>query len=429
MAETPETHVFDAVADIEQALSDPHLIPLPAQDGPLGSMAWLRAAVARFSSGEVHAPRRAFVEAELRRVDPAVLRTLAAAGHGTDRRVVVLALAEGLGVVVGEDPDAFAEAVFTVADNYFGIVDGPAADAAVAFLLPRMTTGGVLAGTEADDPGWLELAANRIGLLVQACDATASLIGRSRAALGEANAGGMRVADAAASDALAQETATTKAHQAVAATLKADPPVAAMRRIAAADTTVGTTPVASGDLAVLNVGPVGLTFGTGPRVCPGRAHAIAIAEGALVRDPGGAAVGAMVGHVLTLAETWTAWDGTPIPRGDRVYTPHKAIRRVADHLIDHLAEVETRLAGRVPEPDHWHASMVTTPADLAPFTEEDLNEARSRLTRLAQIWQARFDSLDPLTLDASPGDGWSFREIAAHVAGSAYYADAVGKLG
>src|SRR5512138_4003147 len=94
----------------------------------------------------------------------------------------------------------------------------------------------------------------------------------------------------------------------------------------------------------------------------------------------------LVEQVLARAATWTAWDGVPRPADDRVYTPHKAIRRVADHLIDHLAEIDARLAGRAPIPDGWHASASTTPADLAPFTPQDLDEARSRLTRLAQLW-------------------------------------------
>jgi hypothetical protein len=54
------------------------------------------------------------------------------------------------------------------------------------------------------------------------------------------------------------------------------------------------------------------------------------------RDPADA-VAQMVADVLRLAETWGAWDGHPLPIDDRVYTPHKAIRRVADHMIDHLA--------------------------------------------------------------------------------------------
>ncbi|MYR43235.1 hypothetical protein [Streptomyces sp. SID5910] len=140
------------------------------------------------------------------------------------------------------------------------------------------------------------------------------------------------------------------------------------------------------------------------------------------------AVTGMVGHVLDLAATWTAWDGEPVRVDDRLYTPHKAVRRVADHLIDHLAELEARLAGERPVPDHWHASATTTDADRAPFTGEDLDEARSRLTRLARIWANRLDALTGEQLDHSPGEGWTFRELALHVAESAYYADAVGDL-
>lgn len=140
------------------------------------------------------------------------------------------------------------------------------------------------------------------------------------------------------------------------------------------------------------------------------------------------AVTNMVDHVLELAAGWTNWDGTPARVDDRVYTPHKAVRRVADHLVDHLAEMEARLAGEAPQPDHWHASMVTTEADLAPFTPADLDEARSRLTRLARIWANRLDALTEEQLDRSPGEGWSFRELALHLKGSTYYADSVGDL-
>lgn len=141
-----------------------------------------------------------------------------------------------------------------------------------------------------------------------------------------------------------------------------------------------------------------------------------------------ALVTGLVEHVLDLAATWTHWDGEPVHVDGRTYTPHKAVRRVADHLVDHLAEMEARLAGRPTEPDHWHASATTTPADLAPFTPDDLDEARSRLTRLARIWADRLDALTPRQLDDSPGEGWSFRELARHVEESVYYADAVGDL-
>lgn len=141
----------------------------------------------------------------------------------------------------------------------------------------------------------------------------------------------------------------------------------------------------------------------------------------------------MVNHVLELAVTWPRWDGIPLEvpvEGEppRTYSPHKAVRRVADHLVDHLAELEARLAGRPTEPDAWHGSMITTPADLAAFTLDDLDEARSRLRRLALIWEVRLRSLSSEQLDASGGDAWTLRQVAFHVAESAFYADSVGAL-
>lgn len=142
----------------------------------------------------------------------------------------------------------------------------------------------------------------------------------------------------------------------------------------------------------------------------------------------------MVNHVLELAVTWPRWDGKPSEvsvEGEevpRVYTPHKAVRRVADHLLDHLAELEARVGGRPTEPDAWHGSLVTTPADLVPFTMNDLDEARSRLRRLAQIWEVRLRSLSDERLDAVEGDAWTLRQVAFHVAESGFYADSVGAL-
>jgi hypothetical protein len=141
----------------------------------------------------------------------------------------------------------------------------------------------------------------------------------------------------------------------------------------------------------------------------------------------------MADHVLHLAATWPRWDGRPIEipvDGElpRTYTPHKAIRRVADHLVDHLAELEARLAARPTEPDRWHASAITTPADLAAFTTEDLDEARSRLRRLALIWDVRLRSLSEQQLDQQTSNAWTLRQLAFHVAESAFYADSVGAM-
>jgi hypothetical protein len=145
------------------------------------------------------------------------------------------------------------------------------------------------------------------------------------------------------------------------------------------------------------------------------------------RDPA-EAIQEMVSHVLGVAATWIRWDGRPCPIDDRVYTPHKAIRRVADHMLDHLAQLEAHVAGAPSLPDRWHGSMVTTAADMALFEQDDLDEARSRLSRLAQLWRLRLAEVAPADLDRAEGDAYTPREMAFCVAGSSYYADAVGEL-
>jgi hypothetical protein len=52
----------------------------------------------------------------------------------------------------------------------------------------------------------------------------------------------------------------------------------------------------------------------------------------------------MVDRVVALVDTWPAWDGQRRPRRRPRLHRHKAVRRVTDHMIDHLAEVEARLA-------------------------------------------------------------------------------------
>jgi hypothetical protein len=142
-----------------------------------------------------------------------------------------------------------------------------------------------------------------------------------------------------------------------------------------------------------------------------------------------AAVPAAVAEVLGVAETWLGWDGRPICKEGNTWTPHKALRRVADHLLDHLAEIECRLAGQPTLPDRWHGRMVTTEADFARFTEVDLDEATSRLTRLAACYQARLASLDPQLLDARPDEAtWTIREVTCHVSQVTAYADMIGPL-
>ncbi|NEC08769.1 isocitrate lyase/phosphoenolpyruvate mutase family protein, partial [Streptomyces sp. SID7909] len=76
------THEFSQYAEVLAALADPALVPPAAGpfEGPPGaSVAWLRAAVARFASGEPHRRRRALVEAELARLAPADVHRAASA--------------------------------------------------------------------------------------------------------------------------------------------------------------------------------------------------------------------------------------------------------------------------------------------------------------------------------------------------------------
>lgn len=139
-----------------------------------------------------------------------------------------------------------------------------------------------------------------------------------------------------------------------------------------------------------------------------------------------------VARCLDLVATWPAWDGTPVVRGPDgaadTWTPHKAARRIADHLVDHLHEVEALLAGAEPVPDEWHGRMVTLPADLAPFSGDDVDEARSRLGRLARCYLLRYAAAGPAAWDMPRGEAWTLREIAEHVAGVSYYAEQVGYL-
>jgi hypothetical protein len=144
-------------------------------------------------------------------------------------------------------------------------------------------------------------------------------------------------------------------------------------------------------------------------------------------DPGSGVVAA-IERVLVLASTWSVWDGRPIATedGTRIYTPHKAIRRTADHLIDHLAEVEAVLAGQPTQPDAWGASDIMTAADLVSFGDDDLAEARERLTRLARTFRLRLLVAGPGEWDR-PRAGWTLREIAEHLS-SSWYAEQVGDL-
>jgi hypothetical protein len=146
-------------------------------------------------------------------------------------------------------------------------------------------------------------------------------------------------------------------------------------------------------------------------------------------NPGTVVVTA-VEDCLELAASWLAWDGRPrvSEDGDRIYTPHKAVRRIADHLVDHLAETEALLAGVPTMPDEWHASLLTFDSDWARFTEGDLREAEQRLRRLARTFELRLAAAGPDAWDAPRTPNWTLREIAEHLTGVRWYAEQVGRL-
>ncbi|MFJ9127908.1 isocitrate lyase/phosphoenolpyruvate mutase family protein [Streptomyces sp. NPDC102340] len=285
-------HEIPRYEDARAALANADLVPEtpPAAEGKEGaSMAWLRASVPRFSSGETHARRRALVEAELARLDVARLREAATRWpEGEDAApYVVSTLAEALGY---RDPHAVAEAVGTVSRVYFGGED-PEADAAVARLVELLSPPGELVDESLRLPGpdgprhpnRTELVAARICLLVQARDATAALVRHADAAPAAPADITPATGDAASAD-------TRPIEQLLHETLRNDPPVRVLRRVAARDTRVAGRDIAAGELVLLDATAAGptdadepLAFGAPPRVCPGREHAMALAAGALAR--------------------------------------------------------------------------------------------------------------------------------------------------
>lgn len=185
-------------------LTDPEYTVPSVPDATEG-VAWLRASVARFSTGPAHKRRRALVVAELAAIEPKSLRELARLRRSSP--VAVLAEALGLPVVAAD--------VELVAGSYqpHTVITDEADDA--------------LARLVAVCGGYDEVTANRIGLLVQACVATANLVAGVH------------------------------------------PPVPTTRRIGP-------------DGSLVEIDLTDHPFGLGSHACPGERHALAIAEG-LVR--------------------------------------------------------------------------------------------------------------------------------------------------
>jgi cytochrome P450 len=278
-------------ADVQAVLADDRFgVAEAGAAGPVGTISWLRASVSRFSNGAAHQRRRALAVTELRRLDPAELRSAAErrarqrlsavgrAGQRVDvmallaREVPVATIASGLGLA--DDQEA-AAAVISASAGYFPGADVRTrrrADAATARLVDLL------------GPGEPEVIVARIALLVQGCDATAGLIGAALQLvrdMPEAAAG--RPADAILAEALRYR-----------------PPLAVIRRVARvpvefrgfrvlAGHTVGCSIEAANRDPAAFEEPLGfdpgrprqpsLTFGYGVRPCPGSAQALMLAAG------------------------------------------------------------------------------------------------------------------------------------------------------
>ncbi|NJP95744.1 cytochrome P450 [Nonomuraea sp. FMUSA5-5] len=230
-------------AEAAAVLADTRYVPPPVrQDGAEGTLAWLRAHVSRFSTGETHARRRRELVELLSGLDPAALRSAAATltrERGGDWRGVPTAV---LGAALGVEDTG---AVPAAAAGYLSGEESPQADAAVAELLK-------LAGVPV------------ITLLLQAHAATEGLI----------------------ENALKHVPSDRDVDVLLCETLRQDPPLKATRRL---DTRTGDEVTI--DLVAVNRDPDAidpalghvphLTFGHGVRPCPAPEHALALAAGVL----------------------------------------------------------------------------------------------------------------------------------------------------
>ena len=106
------------------------------------------------------------------------------------------------------------------------------------------------------------------------------------------------------------------------------------------------------------------------------------------------------------------------------YTPRKPLRRVLDHALDHLNQIDQwqlwRRDGVVPMPtDGWVPSTVTLPEDRLPLTTNDLDAWLWRIDQAMRLLTQRAAALGPDDLDwQPPNGGWPLRRVLHHVARS-----------
>ncbi|QBD81409.1 hypothetical protein EPA93_37730 [Ktedonosporobacter rubrisoli] len=109
------------------------------------------------------------------------------------------------------------------------------------------------------------------------------------------------------------------------------------------------------------------------------------------------------------------------------YTARKVLRRVLDHALDHLNQIEQWLAwqerGLVPEPtDGWASSGVTFAEDRVPLTQAELDAWLWRIDIAVGLVVQRARQLSQQQLDWRPSiGGWSIRQILHHLAQAQRY--------
>jgi cytochrome P450 len=276
-------------------------VPAPLDGNAAGA---LFARFIRMNDGARHAPMKAVVRGQMARMDLVAARRRAGGLASTlpfDKNDVaasvnrwmfalpVLTVADMLGLPTAETPElaacvaAFAAAMSplaTPADIEAGIAAAqwlgqwmpvPAqAPGQSSCMLSELAAQARAVGIETQ-----VIAANAIGLMVQACEATAGLVGNALLRLGREPGKVARFADSAALAPL------------VARVLREDPPIQNTRRFVSADAVVCGVPLLRGDAVLVVLAAAShddaqraraWTFGDGVHACPGDALAAVVAE-------------------------------------------------------------------------------------------------------------------------------------------------------
>jgi hypothetical protein len=145
----------------------------------------------------------------------------------------------------------------------------------------------------------------------------------------------------------------------------------------------------------------------------------------LTHDPAREVTSAMTNELFDrLTEARPAPLTAPAEARVYTYTPRKVLRRVLDHALDHLNQIDQwrawRQDGIVPTPtDGWVPSTVTLPDDRLPLAQQDLDAWLWRIDQAARLLSQRARGLSREELDWMPPDGgWPLRRVLHHVARS-----------